>query len=199
MARRKAREHPPRRARCWPGGSRPPTPADDGTQMQFRYYFAQREAVETVIWLYDVRGARDKFLLRFVRRARCRATCSMKTGHASWSRWPPARARPRCSLLMAWCCTSATKAQLNTGAQLPVDRAQHHRTRSPARRLSGLRILLQRPVLPDNGHAEQNWRDDFQVALHIQDEVRIVRPTRQHLPDQHSPCLSRRRARAVPR
>ncbi|MDN5882186.1 MAG: type III restriction endonuclease subunit R, partial [Nitrosospira sp.] len=29
----------------------------DGTQSQFRYYFAQREAVETVIWLYDVRGA----------------------------------------------------------------------------------------------------------------------------------------------
>ncbi len=26
----------------------------DGTQMQFRYCFAQREAVETVIWLYDV-------------------------------------------------------------------------------------------------------------------------------------------------
>jgi type III restriction enzyme len=32
-------------------------------------------------------------------------------------------------------------------------------------------------VLPDNGHAGQNWRDDFQVALHIQDNVRIVRPT----------------------
>lgn len=38
----------------------------DGAQSEFRYYFAQREAVETVIWLYDVRGARDKFdLLRF--------------------------------------------------------------------------------------------------------------------------------------
>ena len=38
----------------------------DGSQNLFRYYFAQREAVESVIWLYDVRGARDKFdLLRF--------------------------------------------------------------------------------------------------------------------------------------
>ena len=27
----------------------------------FRWYFAQREAVESVIWLYDVRQARDKF------------------------------------------------------------------------------------------------------------------------------------------
>ena len=31
----------------------------DGTESEFRYYFAQREAVETVIWLYDVRGVRD--------------------------------------------------------------------------------------------------------------------------------------------
>ena len=38
----------------------------DGTQSEFRYYFAQREAVESVIWLYDVRRARDKYdLLRF--------------------------------------------------------------------------------------------------------------------------------------
>ncbi len=38
----------------------------DGSLLPFRYYFAQREAVETVIWLYDVRRARDKFnLLRF--------------------------------------------------------------------------------------------------------------------------------------
>jgi type III restriction enzyme len=38
----------------------------DGTQSQFRYYFAQREAVETVVWLHDARRVRDKFdLLRF--------------------------------------------------------------------------------------------------------------------------------------
>ena len=38
----------------------------DGTQSLFRYYFAQREAVETVIWLHDVRGVQDKFdLMRF--------------------------------------------------------------------------------------------------------------------------------------
>src|ERR1035438_9561612 len=38
----------------------------EGMRSKFRYYFAQREAVESVIWLYDVRGARDKFdLLRF--------------------------------------------------------------------------------------------------------------------------------------
>lgn len=41
----------------------------DGSLSTFRYYFAQREAVETVIWLYDVKHARDKFdLLRFASR-----------------------------------------------------------------------------------------------------------------------------------
>jgi type III restriction enzyme len=38
----------------------------NGSLSTFRYYFAQREAVETVIWLHEVRRARDKFdLLRF--------------------------------------------------------------------------------------------------------------------------------------
>lgn len=38
----------------------------DGSLSPFQYYYAQREAVETIIWLHDVRKARDKFdLLRF--------------------------------------------------------------------------------------------------------------------------------------
>jgi type III restriction enzyme len=38
----------------------------DRTLSPFRYCFAQREAVETAIWLHEVRQARDKFdLLRF--------------------------------------------------------------------------------------------------------------------------------------
>ena len=38
----------------------------DGSLSTFRYYFAQREAVETILWLHEVKGARDKFdLLRF--------------------------------------------------------------------------------------------------------------------------------------
>lgn len=41
----------------------------------------------------------------------------------------------------------------------------------------GLRIFFNDPVLPDNGHAGRNWCDDFQIALHIQDDVRVVRPT----------------------
>jgi type III restriction enzyme len=41
----------------------------------------------------------------------------------------------------------------------------------------GLKIFFSDPVLPDNGFHGRNWRDDFQVAVHVQDDVRVVRPT----------------------
>ena len=33
-------------------------PQADGTLAEFRYYFAQQEALETIIYLYDVRGSK---------------------------------------------------------------------------------------------------------------------------------------------
>jgi type III restriction enzyme len=63
----------------------------------------------------------------------------------------------------------------------------------------GLRIFFQDPVLPDNGFDGRNWRDDFQLTLHKQDEVRVTHPTRQYLPDQHPPRLFGRRHPALAR
>lgn len=41
-------------------------PKADGNTEPFQYYFAQREAVETIIYLYDAVGVKDKYdLLRF--------------------------------------------------------------------------------------------------------------------------------------
>jgi hypothetical protein len=41
-------------------------PQADGAMTEFQYYFAQREALETIIYLYDVVGVQDKFdLMRF--------------------------------------------------------------------------------------------------------------------------------------
>ena len=38
----------------------------DATMTEFQYYFAQREALETIIYLYDVVGVKDKFdLMRY--------------------------------------------------------------------------------------------------------------------------------------
>lgn len=152
----------------------------DGTQMQFRYYFAQREAVETVIWLHDVRGARDKYdLLRFDGSG----AVSSNMFDEDWPRFVVKMATGAgktkvLSLLMAWCyfhklyeanSTLARNFLLIAPNIIVLDRLRTD--------FDGLRIFFNDPVLPDNGHAGQNWRDDFQVALHIQDDVRVVRPT----------------------
>ena len=42
------------------------------------------------------------------------------------------------------------------------------------RDFQGLRIFFDDPVLLDNGVDGQNWRDDFQLTLHKQDEVSIT-------------------------
>lgn len=151
-----------------------------GSLSTFRYYFAQREAVETVIWLHDVRRARDKFdLLRF--------DASGAVSHGMFPEdWP------RYVIKMA---TGAGKTKV---LSLLIAWSFFHKLYEPDSRLSrnslviapniivldrlrsdfdGLRIFFNDPVLPDNGYAGQNWRDDFQLTLHVQDEVRVVRET----------------------
>jgi type III restriction enzyme len=152
----------------------------DGTQTQFRYYFAQREAVETVIWLHDVRGARDKHdLMRFD----ASGAVSANMFDEAWPRFVVKMATGAgktkvLSLLMAWsffhklyepASTLARNFLLIAPNIIVLDRLRTD--------FDGLRIFFNDPVLPENGHAGQNWRDDFQIALHIQDDVRIVRPT----------------------
>ena len=59
-------------------------PRADGTMEEFRYYFAQREALETVVYLYDVVGVKDKYdLMRFDGSGPYRAACSTRTGGGS--------------------------------------------------------------------------------------------------------------------
>ena len=52
-----------------------------GALLEFQYYFAQREAVETIIYLYEVVGVKDKYdLIRFDFPGRYPRACLMKTG-----------------------------------------------------------------------------------------------------------------------
>ena len=150
----------------------------DGSIEPFRWYYAQREAVESVIWLYDVRGARDKFdLLRFD-----------ASGAVSAGMFP--EDWPRYVVKMA---TGAGKTKV---LALLIAWSYFHRLYEPGSALArnflliapniivldrlrtdfdGLRIFFADPVLPDNGSAGRNWRDDFQLTLHLQDDVRLGR------------------------
>lgn len=152
----------------------------DGAQAPFRYYYSQREAVETVIWLHDVRKARDKHdLMRFDASGQVSASLFSE----EWPRYvlklaTGAGKTKVLSLLIAWSYFHKTYEPDSDLARNILLIAPNiivlDRLRSD---FDGLKIFFNDPVLPANGHAGCNWRDDFQVALHLQDDVRIVRPT----------------------
>ncbi|MFA4987249.1 MAG: DEAD/DEAH box helicase family protein [Candidatus Brocadiia bacterium] len=152
----------------------------DGSLSTFRYYFAQREAVETVIWIYEVRCARDKYdLLRFD------ASGAVSSGmfDEDWPRYVLKMATGAgktkvLSLLLAWSffhkLYEADSALARNFLVIAPNIIVLDRLRAD---FDGLKIFFNDPILPSNGHEGRNWRDDFQLTLHIQDDVRIVRQT----------------------
>ena len=155
-------------------------PKADGTMVEFEYYFAQREALETIIYLYDVVGVKDKHdLMRFD----ASGLVSGSMFDETWRRFVVKMATGTgktkvLSLALAWSFyhklyESESELARNflviTPNIIVLDRIY--------RDFQGLRIFFDDPVLPDNGFDGRNWRDDFQLTLHLQDEVRITRPT----------------------
>jgi len=156
-------------------------PQADGTITEFQYYFAQREALETIIYLYDVVGVHDKYdLMRFD------SSGAVSTGmfDETWRRFVVKMATGTgktkvLSLVLAWSFYHKLYEPESGLARnflviapniIVLDRIYKD--------FQGLRIFLKDdPILPDNGVDGRNWRDDFQLTLHVQDEVRITRPT----------------------
>lgn len=153
----------------------------DGNDEEFQYYFGQREAVETIVYLYDVVGVRDPYdLMRFD------SSGAVSTGmfDESWRRFVVKMATGSgktkvLSLVLAWCYFHrlyepdsglARNFLVITPNIIVLDRIRKD--------FDGLRIFLKDdPVVPDNGYDGRDWRNDFQLTLHIQDDVRITRRT----------------------
>lgn len=156
-------------------------PGADGAMGQFRYYFAQQEAVETVLYLLEnpqhpVREPLD--LLRFD------STGEVSTGRfdETWRRFVIKMATGSgktkvMSLLLAW---SYFHKLYEPGSGM----ARNFLVIAPNiivldrlwRDFAGLHIFHADPVLPENGVDGRNWRSDFQLSVHRQDEVRVQRP-----------------------
>lgn len=152
----------------------------DGKSVEFQYYFAQREALETVIYLYDVFGARDRFdLMRFD----SSGAISSNMFDETWPRFAIKMATGTgktkvMSLLLAW---SFYHKLYEPDSEL----ARNFLVIAPNiivldrlyKDFAGLRIFFEDPVIPDNGYDSRDWRNDFQLTLHVQDDVRITHPT----------------------
>ena len=151
-----------------------------GIPTSFRYYFAQREAVETIIWLYDVAGVESKYdMIKYDKLGRVspnmftedwlRFVIKMATGSGKTKVM---------SLLLAWSyfhkmyeegSELARNFLLITPNIIVLERIKND--------FEGLKIFYEDPILPDNGYEGQNWQDDFQLTLHLQDDVRTISNT----------------------
>lgn len=152
----------------------------DGNTFLFKYYYAQREAVETIIWLYDVAGVRNKYdLLPFDSLGRVspnmfdedwlRLVIKMATGSGKTKVM---------SLLLAWSyfhklyepdSELSRNFLLITPNIIVLERIKTD--------FDGLKIFYQDPILPDNGYEGRNWGDDFQITLHFQDDLTAISST----------------------
>jgi type III restriction enzyme len=157
-----------------------PIYGEGGQVNLFQYYFGQREAVETVIWLYEVAQAHDKYdLLRYDSSQAVSAGMFDET----WTRYVVKIATGGgktkvLSLILAWSYFHKTYEADSRLARnfliiapniIVLDRLLAD--------FNGLKIFHEDPILPDNGYHGQNWRDDFQLTLHVQDEITSVRKT----------------------
>ncbi|KAF0148408.1 MAG: DNA/RNA helicase superfamily II [Ignavibacteria bacterium] len=156
-----------------------PIETENGTS-SFKYYFAQREAVETVIYIYEGIKVKDKYdLLRYDSSGIVTASMFAE----DWKRFVVKMATGSgktkiLSLILAWSyfhklyendSEMARNFLLITPNIIVLDRILTD--------FRGLKIFFDDPVLPDNGYEGRNWRDDFQLTVHIQDEIGIVRKT----------------------
>lgn len=154
-------------------------PQADGTVRPFQWYFAQREAVESTIWLYEVERARDPYaLMKFDSSGRV----SKGMFAEDWTRYvlklaTGAGKTKVMSLLIAWSyfhklyepdSDLSTNFLLIAPNIIVLDRLRTD--------FDGARIFYEDPLLPDNGYEGQNWQDDFQITVHIQDEIGLVEP-----------------------
>ena len=143
----------------------------------FQYYFAQREAIESIIYLYEIARARDKFeLMRFD-----------SSGRISTGMFP--ETWPRYVIKMA---TGTGKTKV---LSLALVWSYFHKLYEPESDLSknfliiapniivlnrllkdfyDFKIFKQDPLIPENGYFDRDWQNDFHLTLHIQDELKPI-------------------------
>ncbi|MBN8691206.1 MAG: DEAD/DEAH box helicase family protein [Armatimonadetes bacterium] len=156
-------------------------PQAHGPDAEFQYFFSQREAIESVIYLTEVVGVKDKFdMMRFD----SSGAVSAGLFKESWRRYVIKMATGSgktkvLSLALAWSffhrlyepdSEMARNFLIIAPNIIVLDRLYKD--------FKGLDIFLRTdPVLPDNGYEGRDWRSDFQLKLHVQDEVRVTHPT----------------------
>lgn len=144
---------------------------------KFSFYFSQREAVESVIYLYEIAKAKDKYdLIKFDGSGR------VSTGmfDETWTRYVVKMATGTgktkvLGLVLVWSYFNS-KYESNTSLSrnflvIAPNIIVLNRIRKD---FDGLKYFFEDPFIPENGWADKDWLNDFQLTLHIQDELKPI-------------------------
>lgn len=151
----------------------------DDEENIFRYYFSQQEAVESVIYLYEVAKARDKFnLMRFDSSER------ISTGmfDETWTRYVIKMATGTgktkvASLIIAWSYFNKLyEENSNLSYNILLVAPNIIVLNRLQKDFENGRIFKEDPIIPEDGFANRNWNSDFQLTVHIQDELKTLSP-----------------------
>jgi type III restriction enzyme len=143
----------------------------------FQFYFSQREAIESIVYLYEIAEAKDKYdLMRFDSSERISTGMFQET----WTRYVVKMATG----------TGKTKVM---GLALVWSYFQKlYETESPLSKnfliiapniivlnrlkkdFDNLTMFREEPFIPDNGFDDRDWKNDFQLTVHIQDDVKPI-------------------------
>jgi len=142
----------------------------------FQFYFAQREAIESIIYLYEIAEAKDKFeLMRFDSSGRISTGMFPET----WTRY----------VIKMATGTGKTKVM-----GLALVWSYFHKLYEPESPLSrnflivapniivlnrlkkdfddNITMFRKEPFIPEDGFDDHDWKSDFQITVHIQDDVK---------------------------
>jgi len=149
-------------------------------ETEFKYYFAQREAVETAVWLFEHEKAfTPSSLIAYT------SIDSISPGmfEENWTRYVFKLATgvgktKVLSLLIAWSyfhkiyekdSMLSTNFLLIAPNIIVLERLKED--------FEKFKVFFNDPVIPENGWGGKNWKSDFQLSLHIQDEVGSISPS----------------------
>jgi type III restriction enzyme len=146
----------------------------------FRFFFSQQEAIESIIYLYEKAGAINKYeLMKFDSSGRIGTGMFDET----WTRYVIKMATGSgktkvMALVLVWSYfhklyepnSPLSKNFLVIAPNIIV----LNRLRKD---FDNLRIFREEPFIPDNGFADRDWKNDFQVTLHLQDDLKPITGT----------------------
>lgn len=146
-------------------------------QTKFNFFFSQREAIESIVYLYEIANAKDKYeLMKFDSSGR------ISTGmfDENWTRYVVKMATGAgktkvMGLTLVWSYFHKLYEADSTLSKDFLVIAPNIIVLNRLRKdFDGLKMFFDEPFIPDNGFDDKDWKNDFQLTLHIQDDLKPI-------------------------